>query len=514
MKRSLAFISVFFLIFGIVLGVPLVAKGEIVQSLLIGVKKDPGGGFNNADLNDRYWFRRLGLHNFEANNREAESVYGYIDFNGAGLWDGEFTVFSSDGTTVILDATTINGTYSVNGDGSFNLIHNANTNTGHISRDADRNFITISNGYVDAGDIQQGIDTAVRNPVNPFGLADLNGTWQFRDLEIRDFEEVDREASACTGTFVINNPDWTVDFNCFESDGTTDTGKVSGTYTLTGNSFNFFEAGDPAVLFSAYLSRDGNILIFTRGSSSGGEIGMFKGIALKKAVKVFTNADLSGATFFHHLSFYDFEADTREAEIAFGTVNFDGNGNWTGTLQDFDSDGSSGAGNASGTYSVNADGSFTMIVTTDTPNTTLTGNISGDNNTAIISHRENVSSGGGGALPAADGGGGGGCFIATAAYGSMMEPHVKILRNFRDRFLFHNSMGKGFVRLYNTYSPPMADFIAKHDSLKAMVRISLLPVVGVSWITLKIGPLSTVVLMLIFVSCFVGLVWYRRRYKE
>ena len=110
--------------------------------------------------------------------------------------------------------------------------------------------------------------------------------------------------------------------------------------------------------------------------------------------------------------------------------------------------------------------------------------------------------------------GGGGCFIATAAYGSLMEPHVKILRDFRDRFLIVNSIGKGFVRLYYAYSPPIADFIAKHDGLRAMVRISLFPVVGVSWIALKIGSVSTVALMLIFISCFVGLVCFRRRYKE
>jgi hypothetical protein len=95
-----------------------------------------------------------------------------------------------------------------------------------------------------------------------------------------------------------------------------------------------------------------------------------------------------------------------------------------------------------------------------------------------------------------------------------MEPHVMILRDFRDRFLLHSSVGKRFISLYYTYSPPIANFIAKHVSLRAMVRISLLPVVGISWIALKIGPLSTVALMLIFMSCFVGIIWFRWKYKE
>ena len=40
------------------------------------------------------------------------------------------------------------------------------------------------------------------------------------------------------------------------------------------------------------------------------------------------------------------------------------------------------------------------------------------------------------------GGGGSGCFIAAAAYNSRMAPHVKILRDFLDRFWLHNSMSK------------------------------------------------------------------------
>ena len=59
MKNSLAFISVFFVVFGIVFGSSLVVKAEVAQSLLVGVKKDPDGGFMNADLNDRYWISRI-----------------------------------------------------------------------------------------------------------------------------------------------------------------------------------------------------------------------------------------------------------------------------------------------------------------------------------------------------------------------------------------------------------------------------------------------------------------------
>jgi len=389
MIRKLTTIFLLFMILWIVLGGPLVAKGEIAQNLIIGVKQDSGGGFTNADLNDRYWFRRLGIHNFETSYREAQTCYGYIDFNGAGSWAGGGTCFDSDGTSGAIPS--FNGTYSVNTIGSFTFIFNEEINTGHIS--SDRNFAILSDGFVDSHGIHQGIVTAVKAPDNPFSRSDLNGTWQERDLEVRDFEEDFREASACKGTIVINNPNWNGNFNCFESDGTTDIDTVSGTYTITGNAFDFFITGYSAVAFSAYLSRDGNILTFTHGSSSFGDIGLFKGIALKKTTKTYTNADLSGTYFFHDAYIEDFGTDNREFSITVGAVTFDGNGNWTGTANSFDSDGSSGSGNISGNYSVNSDGFFTLIVTSEVPNGTLTGNISGDNNTIIMREIESTTNG-------------------------------------------------------------------------------------------------------------------------
>jgi len=73
-----------------------------------------------------------------------------------------------------------------------------------------------------------------------------------------------------------------------------------------------------------------------------------------------------------------------------------------------------------------------------------------------------------------------GCFIATAAYGSPLHPHIDILREFRDKHLMTNKTGRTLVKLYYKYSPPIAKLIARNKAVKITIRIVLLPLVGLS----------------------------------
>ncbi len=71
------------------------------------------------------------------------------------------------------------------------------------------------------------------------------------------------------------------------------------------------------------------------------------------------------------------------------------------------------------------------------------------------------------------------CFIATAAFGTPVHGKIDLLRSFRSSYLMMHSLGTEFVAAYYTYSPPIAEVIARHAWLRAIVRTLLLPLIGV-----------------------------------
>jgi len=63
-----------------------------------------------------------------------------------------------------------------------------------------------------------------------------------------------------------------------------------------------------------------------------------------------------------------------------------------------------------------------------------------------------------------------GCFIATATYGTPAAEQIDVLREFWDRVLLKSPAGSQFVALYYQFSPPVADFIAGNEFLRAIDR--------------------------------------------
>jgi hypothetical protein len=93
-------------------------------------------------------------------------------------------------------------------------------------------------------------------------------------------------------------------------------------------------------------------------------------------------------------------------------------------------------------------------------------------------------------------GGGGLCFIATAAFGSSEEKQVLLLREFRDRYLLTNSPGRSFVRWYYKHSPRYASYIAQRETLRSVVRITLVPLYGFAYLSLKLKALVWIIFLL------------------
>jgi len=108
------------------------------------------------------------------------------------------------------------------------------------------------------------------------------------------------------------------------------------------------------------------------------------------------------------------------------------------------------------------------------------------------------------------------CFIATAAYGTPVAEEIQILREFRDEYLLTSPVGEALVEFYYRVSPPIAEFITEHPSLKPIVRAGLLPAVALSTIAVNTTPVEkmAIVGLLALVSVAVAIWATKRRSRD
>ena len=104
------------------------------------------------------------------------------------------------------------------------------------------------------------------------------------------------------------------------------------------------------------------------------------------------------------------------------------------------------------------------------------------------------------------------CFIASAAYGSSLEPKLKLFRDFRQQILLTTDWGRNFVMKYYTYGPYAARYIQDKPILRSITRGFLWPLAGFSWLALQIGFTETFFLSILLLTSgiILPLVGFRR----
>ena len=99
------------------------------------------------------------------------------------------------------------------------------------------------------------------------------------------------------------------------------------------------------------------------------------------------------------------------------------------------------------------------------------------------------------------------CFIATAAYGTPLHKDIDVLRDFRDEYLMTNPIGRTFVKIYYSTSPPIADVIRENDGLRTVTRLTLITPL----VSLAKSALSGIWIVFIFTIGLAVVILYFRR---
>lgn len=91
------------------------------------------------------------------------------------------------------------------------------------------------------------------------------------------------------------------------------------------------------------------------------------------------------------------------------------------------------------------------------------------------------------------------CFIATATFGSPLHPYLDILRSFRDKKLLASLWGRKFVKWYYKNGPIGARWIEEHSFVKPVVRVLLMPLIGMAYLSVNHENIFWILCLGIFV---------------
>jgi len=111
-----------------------------------------------------------------------------------------------------------------------------------------------------------------------------------------------------------------------------------------------------------------------------------------------------------------------------------------------------------------------------------------------------------------------GCIIATSTYGSELASEVQFLRSFREKTVYSTFAGASFMEVFNAFyyswSPIVAAQIWKSETLKALGRVLITPLLSILHISTTVNsvfsfnPELAIVLTGLVASSLIGVVYF------
>lgn len=106
------------------------------------------------------------------------------------------------------------------------------------------------------------------------------------------------------------------------------------------------------------------------------------------------------------------------------------------------------------------------------------------------------------------------CFIATATYGSMMAPEVQAFREFRNKYLLSNPVGKSIVKAYYKFGPEASEWISHSEALRAASVTGLWPVLLFVKLSLLIGLIPATFVALLGTALIAKFTLWALRHRQ
>jgi hypothetical protein len=409
-----------------------ITTAKLKQSLMICVKKDSAGNYQDADVEGSWYTGALGVVDFGSKDPLAHTLWGTMNFEAGSPGVVSVTDQEFDSIYGLLNSAETQADYSVDPDGIVHINTQATIQTqppqGFLSESREYMAIVHPTRWNDQtpGDIQVQMGISIKHSSGKDNTH-LNGTFHLRNLEFFDTSSKDRKACLTEGTITFSNGKYTCQTTRYNSDGKiSNPATAKGTYSVDSNGRIVFNQADGPE-FYGQLSKDDSALFICYGDQAeGGTMHNALGTGMKSGAG-FTAADLSGDYYAVIFDVHDMQGSGRDCNLGRGIFAFDGAGRITFSDSDaFFANGTSEPRSGSGTYQVKSTGEVRMTI--DTVNglsqkVVFAGHLSNDRQLMALTRAEGIATSdsgttetpgdGGSGGSGGGGGGGGGCFLQT-----------------------------------------------------------------------------------------------------